>query len=390
MDFRLPPAVEEFRDEVAAFLDDTLTPEFLETPGMIEEGGFSREFTRRLGERGWLTLAWPEEYGGQNRSHFEQLVYNEEMARHSAPGRAHMMAVSLVGPSIMLHGNEDQKRRYLPVIARGELVCCQGFSEPGSGSDLASLSLNAARDGDEYVLNGQKIWTSDAHRADYCWIGTRTDPEAPKHRGISTFMLDMTSPGINVRPLLSMGDHHHFNEVFFQDVRVPAENRVGDENRGWYYMTTTLDFERSGAGAFVGATQSLDRIIGYLRDGRPEGSAPITSSALRPDLTELVIAAHVGRWISYRVVWLQSSGQIPNYEASMAKLFGATLSQQIAQAGIRAGGLYGQLVPDSPHAPLDGKLEDAYVWGAAATIRGGTNEVQKNIIAMRGLGLPRG
>jgi alkylation response protein AidB-like acyl-CoA dehydrogenase len=390
MDFRFTEEAQSFRREVAGFLEETLTEEFRNDPELVHEGGFSREFTRRLGERGWLTLAWPEQYGGQERSHFDQLVYNEEMARHAAPGRAHMMAVSLVGPSVMVHGNDEQRAEYLPRIARGEVVFCQGFSEPGAGSDLAGLQLRAEREGDEYLVNGQKIWTSDAHRADFCWIGTRTDPDAPKHRGISTFILDMSSPGITVRPLLSMGDHHHFNEVFFEDVRLPADNRVGDENRGWYHMTTTLDFERSGAAAFVGAQKSLDRLARYRREERAGDEPPGVESAHRSELTQLFVDANVGRWISYRVVWQQSAGMIPNYEASMSKLFGSTLGPRIANTGVKIAGLFGQLRPGSPLAPIEGALEDAYVWGAAAGIRGGTNEIQRNIIATRGLGLPRG
>jgi alkylation response protein AidB-like acyl-CoA dehydrogenase len=254
---------------------------------------------------------------------------------------------------------------------------------------LAGLQLRAEREGDEYVVTGQKIWTSDAHRADFCWIGTRTDPEAPKHRGISTFILDMQSPGINVQPLLSMGDHHHFNEFFLEAVRIPAENRVGDENRGWYYMTTTLDFERSGAATFVAVQQSLERTRRYFVEERPGGERG-GDDQRRSGLADLMVAATAGRWISYRVVWLQSQGRVPNYESSMSKLFGSTLSTEIANQGVRMAGLYGQLAPGSPHAPLDGRLEDAYIWGAAAGIRGGTNEVQRNIIATRGLGLPRG
>jgi alkylation response protein AidB-like acyl-CoA dehydrogenase len=389
VEFRFASDVEAFRSEVREFLDETLTDEFRNDPELVQEGGFSREFTRRLGQRGWLTLAWPEEYGGQARSHFEQLAYNEEMARSGAPGRAHMMAVSLVGPSIMLHGNDAQRAEYLPKIAAGEICFCQGFSEPGAGSDLAGLQLRATRDGDEYVVTGQKIWTSDAHRADFCWLGTRTDPDAPKHRGISTLILDMSSQGLSVHPLLSMGDHHHFNEFFLEEVRVPAENRVGQEDRGWYYMTTTLDFERSGAAAFVAATQSLERTGRYFSEERPGGERD-GDAQRRGDLADLIIAATAGRWVSYRVVWLQSQNRVPNYESSMSKLFGATLSTKIANLGVRVAGLYGQLTPASARAPLDGRIEDAYIWGAAAGIRGGTNEIQRNIIATRGLGLPRG
>jgi 3-oxocholest-4-en-26-oyl-CoA dehydrogenase alpha subunit len=389
MDFRLPAAAEAFRGEVCRFLDGLLTPEFLSDPAIVQEGGFSRPFTRALGERGWLTMAWPKEYGGQARSIFDQVVYNEEMAARGVPGRAHMMAVSLVGPSIMIYGNDEQKARFLPAIARGEIVFCQGFSEPNAGSDLAGLQLAARRNGDEWVVNGTKIWTSDAHRADFCWLGARTDPDAPKHKGISTFVVPMDTPGITVSPLLTMGGHHHFNQVFFDNVTLPATALVGEENRGWYHMTTTLDFERSGAGTFAAARRLLQRIVDFYRDTARARMTAVGAEMVRLRLADLAVAVNVGSVLSYRVAWLQAAGRIPNYEASMVKLYGASLNQVIANTAVAIAGPAGQLTPDDARAPLAGAIEDGYVWSAAATIRGGTNEVQKNIIATRGLGLPR-
>ncbi len=381
MEFRFTRDLEAFREDIRSYLEKELTEEFRARE--VEEGGWSPSFSRQLGERGYIAFAWPTEYGGKGGSHFEQLVYAEELARADAPTRFHFMASSLVGPSVLLYGSDEQKKDYLPRIARGEISFCQGFSEPNSGSDLASLSVRATREGDSFVINGQKIWTSDAHRADYCWLGARTDPQAPKHKGISTFVVDMSLPGIVVKPLLTMNDHHHFNEVFFNDVVLPADALVGQENHGWYQMTTTLDFERSGAARYVGLRQTVDRLAARLRRTRPAGA-----EVLRLELADLHVACEVGRLISYRVAYLQSKGEIPNSEASMSKAFGSSLEQRVADFGVRMFGGGGNVWGPSPETHLD--VADNYMWSAAATIRGGTNEVQKNIIAGRGLGLPRG
>lgn len=377
MEFRFSPELEGFRSHIRELLTGILTDDFRSSE--IDEGGWSPRFSRLLGQEGLVALAWPKEYGGQAGSYFEQLVYGEELARVDAPTRFHFMGSSLVGPSILLFGNEQQKVDYLPRITRGEISFCQGFSEPNSGSDLASLRVSARRDGDEYVISGQKIWTSDGHRADYCWLGARTDPDAPKHKGISTFVVDMRTEGIEVRPLLTMNNHHHFNEVFFNDVRIPAENLVGVENRGWYQMTTTLDFERSGASRFVGLKRILDDLANYLR-----ADAVRCETGLKVQLADAVLACEVGQLLAYRVAWMQSRGQIPNYEASMSKAYGSSLEQHVANLAVKIGGLTGCV-----DARNGLGMGDAYMWSAAASIRGGTNEVQKNIIATRGLGLPR-
>ena len=381
MEFRFSKELETFRQDIRSYLDAELTKEF--RANEVEEGGWAPSFSRKLGSRGYIAFAWPTEYGGMGGSHLEQLVYSEELARADAPTRFHFMASSLVGPSILLYGSDEQKKDYLPRIAHGEISFCQGFSEPNSGSDLASLSIRATREGDSYVINGQKIWTSDAHRATYCWLGARTDPEAPKHKGISTFVVDMSLPGIVVQPLLTMNGHHHFNEVFFNDVVIPADALVGEENRGWYQMTTTLDFERSGAARYVGLQRTIDMLL-----DRARSLPPASADTLRLELADLQVACEVGRLISYRVAYMQSQGEIPNSEASMSKLFGSSLEQQVMNVGMRVHGLAGNECAMDSENSLD--IADLYMWSAAATIRGGTNEVQKNIIAGRGLGLPRG
>jgi alkylation response protein AidB-like acyl-CoA dehydrogenase len=284
----------------------------------------------------------------------------------------------------MVHGTEEQKRRFLPPIARGEVVWCQLFSEPGSGSDLASLQTRAVADGDDFVVNGQKIWTSGAHHSDWAILLARTDPDAPKHRGITYFLVDMKSPGVEVRPLVNMLNGHAFNEVFLENVRIPRSQVVGEVNRGWYVGTTTLDFERSGIGRFASSRRLLEELTSYAR------TAHRIAPTVRFELADRLIENAVGRHLAYRVAWMQSAGRIPNYEASMVKVYGSELQQRIARTAVNMLGLGGLLWEGAHHAPLGGRYAMNYLATVAATIAAGTSEIQRNIIATRGLGLPRG
>jgi alkylation response protein AidB-like acyl-CoA dehydrogenase len=393
MDFRFSPEDEAFRQEVRALIASELPSwwgrrndrEDL-TP---EEAEVSRGFTKKVAAKGWLTQAWPVEYGGRGAGPLQQLVYNEEMSYHRAPG-AGTMGTSLVGPTLMVHGTEQQRQRFLPPIARLEESWCQGFSEPGSGSDLASLQTSAVQDGDDFVVNGSKIWTSGAHRADWCVLLARTDTDAPKHKGITYFLLDMKSPGITVRPLTNILGSDAFNQIFFDNVRVPRENVVGEINRGWYVATTTLDFERSGIQRVMYAYRTLEEVIDYAQQMRHNGGRLIDQPLVRHKLADLQIEFAVGRLLCYRVGWMQAAGLIPNYEASIAKLYGSELQNRLGNAAVNIPGLAGQLSRGSPHAPLDGALERYYLAATSYTVAAGTSEVQRNIIAMRGLGLPRG
>jgi len=389
MDFRLSEQHEAWRDEVRAFLQETLPRDWGEGSDehwtvSDEAWEFSLQFQRELGRRGWLALAWPREYGGQERSFIEQMVFNEEMAYHRAPLGRVGTAVGFIGPTIILHGTDKQKERYLPAITRGEVTWCQGFSEPNAGSDLASLQTRAIQDGDDFIITGQKIWQSAAHHADLMLLAARTDPEAPKHRGISLFIVDMHSPGISVRPIKDMRDAHYFNEVFFDSVRVPRENLVGELHRGWYAMTTTLDLERSNVGASAALRRTFDDFVAYVQTGRV---------TLRPQhrdtLAELAIELQVARMLAYRVVSLQQTGLVPNHESSISKLFASELSQRLTRALLEILGLAGQLRPTVPNAPMGGGLVLSFLESPANTIRAGTSEIQRNIIAQRGLGLPR-
>ncbi len=402
MDFRDSPEDAAFRQEVRAFLAREL-PKGFGRPGQeaelwdgIDRYGFYREWTKKLAQKGWIAPHWPKEYGGAGLSVMQQFILNEEFARARAP-RPGGVGVNYAGPTIILFGSEDQKREHLPGILAGEVIWCQGFSEPEAGSDLASLKTRAERHGDYYVINGQKIWTSGAQFAHRMILLARTDPDAPKHKGISYFLLDMKSPGITVRPLYNMAGVPGFNQVFFDNVLVPKKDLLGQENMGWYYATKTLDFERSSIGAAMAQQNMLEDILELVRERKgPLGEVP---EPVRWELTDRAIETETARLLSYRVVTLQARGLVPNYEASTAKLYASELAQRVARTGLKVLGLYGLLDRDrkaSPDAaanrwaPLRGRLMRNYLWSVAATIAGGTSEIQRNIIAMRGLGLPRG
>ena len=394
MDFRFGEAEEAFRGELLDFLDSELPDDWdaLAQTSPFSEANFpfTREMSSKLAGKGWLTLAWPEEYGGQDRSHMEQLIYREEMTYRNVPGTdLGVGAISWVGPTLMLAGTEEQRREHLPPMARAERYWCTLYSEPSSGSDLASLQTQAVRDGDDYVVNGSKIWTSAGHIADWGWLAARTDNDAPKHRGISLFLLDMKTPGVTVRPIYNMAGSHEFNEVFFDDVRIPKRNLVGEENRGWYTLAVALDFERSGVGYSATARRTLEALAEYARqterNGRPLAEDPI----VRAKLAQRSLEAEISRGMSYRVAWMQSQGMVPNAEASMSKLFGTELTQRVADTGMEMLGLSGQLAAGSKWAPLEGHIQRLSLSSVSSTIAAGTSEIQRNIIATRGLGLPR-
>ena len=394
MDFKFTDEQEAFRQEIRDFLKENLGDEWrgIDPDSYFHDENWPhiRELTSKLVDKGWLTLAWPEEYGGQARPHIEQMIYSEEMAYFRAPTRDASMGTDLVGPTVMIFGTEEQKAEYLPRIADGTAVYCQGFSEPESGSDLASLQLRAVEDGDDYILNGSKIWTSGAHRASHFYLMARTDPDAPKHRGISVFILDMDTPGIEVRPIINMFDVHYFNQVFFENVRVPKRNMIGEKNRGWYVAATTLDFERSGVARYASNQRALEELAELARETQVNGRPLAEDPVIRNRIAGLYVSNEAGRSIAYNVGWMQSQGLVPNREASVSKMMGSEISQKIRELGMRIAGLYGTLDKGSKWAYFDGRLGLEWMDSISLTIRGGTSEIQRNIIATRGLGLPRG
>jgi alkylation response protein AidB-like acyl-CoA dehydrogenase len=361
-----------------------------------EESGWSSDARERmkawrqaLVDRGWIAPAWPKEFGGAGLSVKEQFIFNEELAEAGLMNVGGF-GVMMLGPTLMVHGTDEQKAEILPKILAGEVVWCQGWSEPGAGSDLASLQTRAARDGDEYVLNGQKIWTTGAQHADRMYMLARTDPDAPKHRGISMLMLNMDDPGVSVRPLTTMGNQQTFNEVFFEDVRVPVKNRIGEENRGWYAGMTLTDFERSGIGNSVGTQRALRGTLAYAKQAPAEETVLASSGVWKLDFVDRWIEADIARLFSHLNNSIQDKGMVPNHEASMSKLFTTELNQKIAKTTLKMFGLYGTLWDRNRREGMKGRAAGGYLSSVSSTIAGGTSEIQRNIIATRGLSLPRG
>jgi alkylation response protein AidB-like acyl-CoA dehydrogenase len=391
VEFKFTEEDEQFRTELRAFMKAEL-PETWEGAGRYpEEDDWDLNITvrKKMADKGWLTMHWPEEYGGQNASPVKSAIYNEEIAYMRAPGRD-IFGVRMLGPTLMIHGSEEQKKTHLPSVAKGEIQWCQGYSEPESGSDLASLSTRAVRDGDDLVINGGKVWTTMAHRADWIMLLTRTDPDAPKHRGISFVLVDMKSPGVTVRPIINMAGGHEFNQVTFDDVRVPRANVVGDEDRGWYVAVTLLDFERSGIDYSAAARRMLDDVKEFATETKRNGQPLIEIPWIRTLMADRYIDCEVARLMAYNVAYMQSQDLIPTKEASMSKVFGSETVQRVTDAALDILGQYGTLVRDNKWAPLKGRVQEHWMNAFAGTIAAGTSEVQRNIIAGRGLGLPRG
>ena len=388
MDFAFPAELETFRTDVRDWIRK-------EVPADWEGGGFEEEdpgeaqsIRRKLARKGWLTMAWPKQYGGMEAPHYQQMVFNEEMPYPRVPAQDN--SVTMLGPILMLEGTEEQKQEFLPRIARAELRWGQGYSEPGAGSDLASLQTTAVADGDDFIINGTKIWTSGAHNAQWLFMLARTNQDAEKHRGISFLLVDMKSPGLSVRPIINMAGIHGFNQIFFDNVRTPKKYLVGELNRGWYVGARLLDFERSGVGRSASGKRTLDEMVQFAKetnwDGKPLGKKP----EVRNRLSDMAVEVEVSRMISYRIGYLQSKGEVFNKEASVGKVFGSEMQQRLYRTGMSMMGLYGTLSKGSKWAPLRGRIQRGFLTSFSSTIAAGTSEIQRNVIANRGLGLPRG
>ena len=387
-----------FRSEVRTVIEARLPERYRDSGGSWEHDRRSEsadarvaatEWSNALAERGWVAPHWPKEYGGAGLSPMEQFIFKQEMSLAAAPAIGGQ-GVSQLGPTLIVHGTDEQKAEHLPKILSGEVDWRQGYSEPGSGSDLASLQTRAIRDGDEYVINGQKIWTSLAHFADWLYVLCRTDPDAPKHRGISFLLVDKHAPGVTVRPLIDMSGRHHFNETFFEDVRVPSTNRVGEENRGWYVGMTLLDFERSNITGAVASRRTLDKLRNFLQTNEGQSRSP-GYEPNRRQIADRYIETDVMYNFSFRIISMQDNGLIPNYEASVSKLFNSEMSQRISLTGTRVFGLYSNIHDSKDRwAAMGSDMTNSYLLSVSSTIAAGTSEIQRNIIATRGLGLPRG
>jgi alkylation response protein AidB-like acyl-CoA dehydrogenase len=389
MEFKFSDEHNALRAEVRAFLAGAIVADGGSgpvRPTSQENWPEQMEFMKKLAAKGWVAPAWPKQYGGLAWSHIKQMIFSEELSYAGAPDGGRVFNVGMIGPTLIVHGSDEQKKEHLPRITNAEVTWCQGYSEPGAGSDLASLQTRAVRDGDDYVVNGQKIWTTGAHHSDWCFLLVRSDPNAPKHKGISFLLVDMQTPGITVRPIVNMAGYHEFNEVFFEDVRVPVRNRVGEENNGWYVAMTLLDFERSNVASIAANQRSLEMLIADMRQRKPGGAY---SDILRHRLAEMWLANETGRLLSYRTAWMQEAGRVANYEASVIKVFATELAARITNFGVNQLGPAGALEPDSKHAALHGVMEKGHLVNVSPLIYSGSSEIQRNIIATRGLGLPR-
>ena len=375
MDFDLPAEAETYRDEVRAFVREH-----------APEGRFPPDWTQRLAEAGYVAPHWPKPYG-VDAGPIQQLVIDEELRAAGAPRPLNPIGIGWAGPTLLVAGTQQQQERYLPGILSGAELWCQLFSEPGAGSDLASLTTRAERDGDEYVVHGQKVWTTLAHVAQYGILLARTDPTAEQHRGISYFVVDMSAPGITVRPIKQMDGTAMFNEVFLDGVRIPAREIVGEENDGWRLAKVTLGNERvslSGEGALWGRGPTADTVLDLVR-----GHGGVADPVVRQKLAALYIEAEVLRLIRLRTVSAIVRGLEPGPETSVRKALADEHGQHVMALAVELAGTAGMLLDRGPFGEPDGSWSEGFLYSRALTVGGGTSEVQRNIIGERVLGLPR-
>jgi alkylation response protein AidB-like acyl-CoA dehydrogenase len=391
MDFEFSPEDEAFRAELRAFLDEEL-PSWWKTVFVDDERAmpFTRELCQKLAARGWLTLSWPKEHGGADGSVWQQAVVREEMWAAGEPRGPQYMNLNYIGPLIMRFGTPEQQARHLPRMAAGDVIWCQGFSEPEAGSDLASLKTRAVRDGDHYVVNGQKIWNSYADApADHCLLLARTNPEVKKQQGISMFLVDMRTPGITVRPIPSMAGKTEFSEIFFDDAAIPVADRLGDEDQGWTLVGEGLAFERIGIARYARANRVLEHLVAYARDTVVDGRPLAEDPAVRARLATLAMRIEAAKLLNYGAISIQAAGKVPAIEASIARIHNTQVEQLAGHVGLELLGPRGMLLDDDPWGLLDGEMQRQWLESIPVTVAAGTTEVQKNIIAQRGLGLPR-
>lgn len=395
MDLNVTAEEERFRTTVRGWLEANLpagwgTPAYTPPETPAEQVAFARAWQRKLYDGGWAGITWPKEYGGRGASIVEQLIYNEEYARLRAPDILSLkIGLSLVGPTVMNCGAPWQKERFLEKILSGEEIWCQGFSEPNAGSDLASVKTRAELRGDEFVVTGQKIWTSVAQHADWCMLVTRTNPDVAKHKGLTFLLVDMKSPGITIRPLREMTGEAWFNEVFFDEVRVPRANAVGAIDGGWNVVMTTLAHERSGTTPHV-RLQSEQRLLAQLAQRTAHnGGRAADDPIVRQKIAQFAIEAAILRYTAYRNITMIQRTGVPGPEGSILKIFWSELEQRLKDTAIEILGPFGLIPRGAPRAVEGGFWNYELLWSRSATIYAGTSEVQRNIIAQRVLGLPR-
>jgi alkylation response protein AidB-like acyl-CoA dehydrogenase len=393
MDLNLSPEEIKFRDELRPWLIANVPKDWDERREESMEVRFEylKRWQRKLYEGGWAGISWPKEYGGRGASLMEQVVFWQEMALASAPPLANVLGLGIIGPTIIAYGSEAQKKRHLAKILSAEEIWCQGFSEPDAGSDLANVRCEAKLDGDHYVVNGQKVWNSYGWGAHWCELVVRTDPDVPKHKGLTVLLVDMKSPGVDVRPLRQMTGETEFNEIFFHDVRVPATNVVGKVNEGWGVAMGTLMHERGtfGAGLQITYRRNMERLIDLAktlkRNGKPAAEDPI----IRQKLAQCYAEIEIMRCNQMRAFSRISSTGVPGPEGSIQKIFWSELNQRFQQIAQELLGPYGQLEAGDEHAIDNGMWAYGYLRSRGNTIEAGTSEIQRNIIGHFVLGLPK-
>ncbi len=399
MNLKFSADEEAFRQEIRDFIKKEVPPDFrgadvdcqYEEEGKEEIHKFAAEMRKKLASKGWLGMTWPKEYGGQEAPFMYDFILAEELNYHKVPGRD-LYGVSIVGPTILRLGTEEEKQRYLPEITRGEATWSEGMSEPEAGSDLASLKTKAVLDGDEWVINGEKIWSSGAHVTDRYLLFVRTDPEAPPNKGITCLIVDLkNTPGITMQQIQHMDGLFSFNSVWFEDARVPKDAMFGGECNGFKVILETLNFERPFSGLCVTyARRILNDLIDYCKETRRNGKPLIEDSVIRQKLADCATRLEVGRMMSYNVVWMQSQGLPTPKESNMIKLYGIESTKKVYDIAMQILGPYGQLEEGSKWAPLRGEVKYLYMRAIGLMSAGGTLEIMRGTIAGAGLRMPRG
>jgi alkylation response protein AidB-like acyl-CoA dehydrogenase len=395
VDLNLTPQELRFRDEARAWFAEHVPKDWVkrrdEEESMLGRFAYLRAWQRKLYDAGWAGISWPKDFGGRGAPVMEQVLFIQEMARAEAPPMANVIALGLIGPTIIAFGTPEQKRRYLAKMLSAEEIWCQGFSEPNAGSDLAAVSTTGVRDGDHFVINGQKCWTSYAWAADWCELIVRTDPTVPKHKGLTVLLVDMHSPGVEVRGLKQMSGESEFGEIFFRDVRVPVENLVGKVNEGWGVAMGTLMHERGtfGAALQVNYRRNFNRLVEIAkhidRNGKPASEDPV----IRQKLAQCYAEIEIMRLNQLRAFSRINETGVPGPEGSIQKIFWSELNQRFQQVAMEILGPYGQLAHGSPDALDEGQWAYGYLRSRGNTIEAGTSEIQRNIIGHFVLGLPK-
>ena len=398
MEFGFSQKELEFREEVEDFLKSELPADWpvksrhwpggygtieIQNQEMVDT---AQEFRQKLAQKGWFTIAWPEEYGGKAHSYIEQAIFDERMSYYRAPSTG--IATGISGPTILRFGTEENKQDWIPRIANAEIEMWLAYSEPDAGSDLAGLQTTAVLEGNEYVINGQKVWSTVAHLADYAWLIAKTDPDGHRHHSVSLFVVDNKSPGVTIKPLINIVGVHSFNEVFFDNVRVPATNLIGEENAGFYYLMTALDFERLLVG-IGGFRRFFEELVAYVNQVEREGKPLVKKNSVRIKLAEIATKIEIAYLFFWRTAEKLDKGQVPDVESSVLKLTTTELSRHLANVAMEIFGPYSQLETEGEWTPIRGMAPRGYLDCISATIGAGTSEIQRSIIATRGLGLPR-